>query len=137
MLLVYDITRPETFENLSQWLEEAEQYCSRGSRDVVKLLVGNKLDLEKMRAVSRDDAQSWARDHGMMYLEASAKDKTGVSAAFEELVCKILDQPEVHAESSVADGYGAAGGGGGGRGKVDVSGGGAGKEDEDGGFCCF
>lgn len=105
----------------------------------MKLLVGNKLDLESMRAVSRDEAQSWARDRGMMYLEASAKDKTGVEAAFEELVCKILERPENHGggeEGAGASEGGAARGGSGGGGKVDVGGGRDGGGGDAGGFCC-
>jgi GTPase SAR1 family protein len=41
---VYDVTRRETFENLNQWLQEVEVYSPGGGKDVVKLLVGNKID---------------------------------------------------------------------------------------------
>lgn len=44
-MTVYDVTRPETFEHLNEWLSEVEMYCPGGGREVVKLLVGNKVDL--------------------------------------------------------------------------------------------
>ena len=42
---VYDVTRPETLENLGHWLEEVKLYCRDGGKNVVKLLVGNKVDI--------------------------------------------------------------------------------------------
>lgn len=42
-LLVYDVTRKETFDSLSMWLQEVEQFSMGGGKDVVKLLVGNKV----------------------------------------------------------------------------------------------
>lgn len=91
VILVYDVTRPETFENLQQWLEEVMNYSPNGGTDVVKLLVGNKID--RKRAVPRETAESWARRKGMLFLETSAKDNIGVDAAFDEVVYKILDNP--------------------------------------------
>lgn len=41
---VYDVARRDTFENLDLWLQEVEVYSPAGGRDVVKLLVGNKID---------------------------------------------------------------------------------------------
>lgn len=91
VILVYDVARPETFENLQAWLSEVETYTPHGGTEVVKLLVGNKID--KPRAVPRDEAMAWARHKGMLFLETSAKDNVGVEAAFEEVVHKILDNP--------------------------------------------
>jgi GTPase SAR1 family protein len=42
---VYDVSRRETFDNLSQWLDEIEKFCPGGGKGTVKLLVGNKIDL--------------------------------------------------------------------------------------------
>lgn len=89
VILVYDVTRRETFENLQRWLEEVETYTP--ANDVVKLLVGNKIDLD--RQVRRAEAEDWARDKGMLFLESSAKDDVGVHQAFDEVVAKVLDNP--------------------------------------------
>jgi Ras-related protein Rab-18 len=83
--------KSDTFEALDQWLREMEVYCPGGGREVVKLLVGNKVDMNAV--VSREEAEDWARARGMLFLEASAKSNIGVSQAFEEVVEKILDNP--------------------------------------------
>ena len=58
-LLVYDVARKETFDSLSMWLQEVEQFSMGGGKEVVKLLVGNKVDQE--RVVQRNEADEWAR----------------------------------------------------------------------------
>ena len=63
IILVYDVSRKETFESLPMWLQEVEQFAMGGGREVVKLLVGNKID--KPRAVSRATAEDWARSKGV------------------------------------------------------------------------
>jgi Ras-related protein Rab-18 len=93
VVLVYDVTRPETFRRLSQWLAEIEAYSPAGGKSVVKLLVGNKTDLEADRAVSTAEGEAWARSKGMVFLESSAKSGDAVKSVFEELVAKVLESP--------------------------------------------
>jgi small GTP-binding protein len=57
-LLVYDITRRETFQHLSSWLEDARQHSSP---HMTIMLIGNKLDLEHKRAVTREEGEAFAR----------------------------------------------------------------------------
>jgi GTPase SAR1 family protein len=64
---------------------------------VIKLLVGNKIDLD--RQVERDRADAWARSHGMLFLEASAKTRLGIRQVFMEVVQKILDNPDALASA--------------------------------------
>ena len=52
IMLVYDVTRKHTLSQLQQWLEEVEQYCGSNSKEVVKLLVGNKKDMDADREIS-------------------------------------------------------------------------------------
>ena len=89
IVLAYDITRRETFEYLPQWLKEVDVYSPNGGKDVVKILVGNKIDLED-RVVTRKEGEAWARSKGMMYLECSAKTSVGISQVFDELAAKVL-----------------------------------------------
>ena len=86
IVLVYDVTRPETFQHLAQWLAEIEMYSPGGGKNVVKLLVGNKSDLEQDRAVSSREGEAWAREKGMLFLEGSAKNAENVKQVFEEVV---------------------------------------------------
>jgi Ras-related protein Rab-18 len=76
VVLVYDVTRTDSFENLQQWLKEVQMYSPGNGESVVKLLVGNKCDLE--RQVPFEEADAWARSQGMLFLEASAKTRLGI-----------------------------------------------------------
>jgi len=93
VVLVYDVTRRDSFENLEQWLKEVKMYSPNNGEGVVKLLVGNKVDLD--RKVGREEAEDWARSQGMLFLEASAKAKTGIRQCFMEVVNKIVEDPEL------------------------------------------
>lgn len=93
VIMVYDVTRPDSFNNLQHWLKEVKLYSPNNGEGVVKLLVGNKIDLE--RKVSRETAENWARSQGMLFLEASAKTKMGIRQCFMEVVQKIVEDPDL------------------------------------------
>jgi len=78
-LLVYDITRRESFNHLTRWLEEARQ---NGNPNMTIMLIGNKCDLEHRRAVSTKEGELFAQENGLIFLETSAKTAANVEAAF-------------------------------------------------------
>ena len=85
---MYDITRRETFENLSEvWMREVTMYST--VPDCVKLVVANKLDTESERQVTRAEGVAFARAHGCLFMEVSAKSRLGVQEAFAELVQRV------------------------------------------------
>ena len=86
-LLVYDVSRRDTFEHLSRWLEEARQ---NGNNNMVIMLIGNKCDLE-VREVSKEEGQKFAAKHGLIFLETSAKTAQNVEEAFLTTARKIYD----------------------------------------------
>lgn len=88
-LLVYDITRRETFEHILSWLEDAREHSNS---DMVIILVGNKCDLEHRREVPQDTAREFAHKHGLLFLETSAKNNTNVEEAFLETSKNIFDK---------------------------------------------
>ncbi|KAK0585493.1 hypothetical protein LWI29_029417 [Acer saccharum] len=90
IILVYDVTRRETFTNLSDvWAKEVEIYST--NQDCVKMYVGNKVDRESERAVSREEGIALAKEHGCMFLECSAKTGENVEQIFEQLALKIME----------------------------------------------
>eukprot|EP00461_Guttulinopsis_vulgaris_P004570 UN04572 len=78
-LLVYDVTRRETFEHLTKWLEEARQYASP---TMTIMLVGNKSDLSNHREVKYEEGQRFAQENGLIFIETSAKTAENVEKAF-------------------------------------------------------
>ncbi|CAI5790087.1 ras-related protein Rab-18-B-like [Podarcis lilfordi] len=91
IILVYDVTKRETFAGLECWLQELDVFTKKS---VVKMLVGNKID-ETDREVDRKEGLQFAQKHSMLFIETSAKMKDGVETAFEEVVIKILQTPEL------------------------------------------
>ncbi|KAH7662974.1 Small GTPase superfamily ARF/SAR type protein [Dioscorea alata] len=88
IILVYDVTRRETFTNLSdEWAKEIELYST--NQDCVKVLVGNKVDQEADRMVSREEGIALAQEYGCLFLECSAKTRENVEKCFEELALKV------------------------------------------------
>ncbi|XP_067225072.1 ras-related protein Rab-18a isoform X2 [Chanodichthys erythropterus] len=77
VILVYDVTRRETFAKLDNWLNELDTYCTRN--DLVKMLVGNKIDKED-RELERDEGLKFARKHSMLFI---------VSQLFWNQVCSF------------------------------------------------
>ncbi|TSR27762.1 Ras-related protein Rab-12 [Bagarius yarrelli] len=90
IVVVYDITKQETFEDLPKWMKMIDKYASE---DAELLLVGNKLDCEADRVIPRQQAERFAsRISGMRFCEASAKDNFNVDEIFLKLVNDILSK---------------------------------------------
>jgi Ras-related protein Rab-18 len=85
---VYDVTNKESFQNIKHWLNEVELYSTND--DVIKMLNDSTA-----RQVSRSEGASFARQNGMLFIEASAKTQIGVKDAFNELCSKVLDRPSL------------------------------------------
>ncbi|XP_057797550.1 ras-related protein RABA1f-like [Salvia miltiorrhiza] len=85
-LLVYDVTRNVTFENVDRWLKEL-----RGHTDsnIVVMLVGNKADLRHLRAISTEKAKAFAEKEHTFFMETSALEALNVESAFTEVLTNI------------------------------------------------
>ena len=82
-LLVFDITKYATFKNIEKWLSELRDHAEP---HIVAMLVGNKSDLVAHRAVSQQEVDAFARNHGLSYIETSALDASNVEEAFKRNV---------------------------------------------------
>mmetsp|Transcript_9973 Transcript_9973/g.28038 ORF Transcript_9973/g.28038 Transcript_9973/m.28038 type:complete len:228 (-) Transcript_9973:88-771(-) len=89
ILLVYDITKMESLEALQDWLDQVENHAPA---NCLKLMVGNKCDLDEEREVSHDDALEFAKERGLCLFETSAKEATKVNEAFLKLAEDILER---------------------------------------------
>ncbi|KAK8662248.1 hypothetical protein V6N13_091834 [Hibiscus sabdariffa] len=92
IILVYDGTRRETFTNLSEiWAKEVELYST--NPECIKILVGNKVDRDGERAVTREEGMALAQQRKCLFLECSAKTRANVHQCFKDLILKILEIP--------------------------------------------
>lgn len=66
-LAVYDVSSRESFQHLETWLNELDTYATK--KDLVKMLVGNKID-KSTREVTRADGMQFARRNSMLFIEA-------------------------------------------------------------------
>ncbi|MCD7450973.1 Ras- protein RABA1d [Datura stramonium] len=85
-LLVYDVTRHSTFENVERWLKELRDHTDP---NIVVMLVGNKSDLRHLVAVSTEDGKSFAEKESLYFMETSALEATNVDSAFAEVLTQI------------------------------------------------
>ncbi|CAJ0843697.1 7557_t:CDS:2 [Entrophospora sp. SA101] len=87
IIFVYDVSIRETFDQLDNWFNELNTYCS--NKNIAKIIIGNKIDKGTERAISRKEGEAYARKLQTLYTECSAKTKYGVEEAFAELVRKF------------------------------------------------
>jgi len=89
IIVVYDVTDQESFNNVKQWLQEIDRYASE---NVNKLLVGNKCDLTTKKVVDFTTAKEYADQLGVPFLETSAKNATNVEQAFMTMAAEIKNR---------------------------------------------
>ncbi|KAH8507740.1 hypothetical protein H0E87_010046 [Populus deltoides] len=87
-MLVYDITKRQTFDHIPRWLEELR---SHANKNIVIILIGNKSDLEDQRAVPTEDVNEFAQKEGLFFLETSALQATNVESAFMTVLTEIFN----------------------------------------------
>jgi Ras-related protein Rab-11A len=85
-LIVYDISRRGTFENVGRWLEELKVHSDSS---VVVMLVGNKSDLAHVREVTVEEGTALAEQHSMSFIETSALESVNVINAFQTVLREI------------------------------------------------
>eukprot|EP00960_Hanusia_phi_P041574 755060-Hanusia_phi.AAC.6 len=86
IIVVYDVTDQESFNNVKQWMNEIDRYAND---KVNKMLVGNKCDLTAKKVVDYNTAKEFADQLGIPFLETSAKDSTNVEQAFITMAAEI------------------------------------------------
>jgi small GTP-binding protein len=92
VVLVYDITDRQSFDDLSFWLNDVHALCDPNAAIT---MVGNKLDLASQRAVTTADAQVFATNHQLTYIETSARGGDNVTEAFHRAAKAVFDRAEM------------------------------------------
>lgn len=85
-MLVYDITKRQSFFNIEKWLKEVK---ANSDAHCIIILIGNKCDLEIMRKVTINEGKELAQKNGLFFMETSAKDNINVEQAFLQLIEEI------------------------------------------------
>ena len=99
VIVTFDVTNQTSFNNVKNWLESIYQHADP---NIVKALVGNKIDLEEQLAVSYEDAKRLADQNKMPYFETSAKLNKNV----DELIDHMMEQVYQKMFSAAAVGEG-------------------------------
>ena len=88
IILIYDVTNIKSFENIKKWINEIKEEISE---DVIIVLIGNKIDNEGERKISKEQGEKLANDYNVSFFETSAKTGQGINESVFYLVQKIVD----------------------------------------------
>ncbi|KAH7209902.1 small GTPase superfamily [Fusarium oxysporum] len=88
VMLVYDITRRQSFENAARWLDEVRKH---GEPGIVIMLMGNKADLERRRSVTTEEGKRFAKLNKLLFIETSACENSQVELAFQTILKGTAD----------------------------------------------
>ena len=89
ILICCDMTNKESFNNLSNWIEEVSKYIDQG---VDKMVLMNKCDLSSERKVDSNDVSKFEKEKGIKVMEVSAKTGQGIDKAFEYIIEKLINK---------------------------------------------
>ena len=89
ILIVFDITEKDSFDHVKNWVADIDKFAKQG---VLRILVGNKCDLEKQRNVSKEEANELAEKLGIKYIETSAKDTINIETLFVDTAKYLLSK---------------------------------------------
>ncbi|CAD8097094.1 unnamed protein product [Paramecium sonneborni] len=91
IIIVYDITDRESFDSVKMWMSEIDKYAQD---DVIRMLIGNKCDMEDKRTVSYEEGETLAKQLKLQFLETSAKQSTNIEESFLTIGKNILEKSQ-------------------------------------------
>ena len=100
VVLAYDVTNSVSFDNLKFWINSIKTNLFDKNIFIPIIIIGNKIDLEDMRDISKDIANKFAKENNFKYFETSAKTGEGVDEAFRDLVNQILANSDKNEEAA-------------------------------------
>ena len=106
VLLTFDLTSNESFDNLKEWINSIKKNMESQNIYIPLVIIGNKLDMEELREIKKEDAEKFANENNYKYFETSAKTGEGIDNSIRELIILVLknkgqidDQKEARANS--------------------------------------
>ena len=88
VIIVFDVTSHDSFDNVKGWINSIKS--NLGEKIIPIIIVGNKIDMENMREISKEDGKKIASENDFKYFETSAKTGIGVDEAIKEIVNQII-----------------------------------------------
>ena len=101
VVIAYDVTNSESFDNLKFWISSIKTNLFEKNIFIPIIIIGNKIDLEDMRDISKDVASAFAKENNFKYFETSAKTGEGVDEAFRDLVNQVLANLDKNEEGTI------------------------------------
>ncbi len=89
IIILYDITDQSTFDHVKNWMVDIDKF---GKQGVLRVIVGNKKDLEDKRQVSEESAKTFADKNGIKFMEISAKNNINIEQLFLDIVKCLLEK---------------------------------------------
>ena len=89
IIILYDITEKASFDHIKNWMIEIDKF---GKQGVLKVIAGNKTDLEDNRTVNKEDAEHLAEKYGVKLWEISAKNNTNIEEMFLDTIKTLLEK---------------------------------------------
>ena len=90
VLLIYDVCNRKSFERIGFWLNELKE--NNKIDELYAILVGNKIDLEQRRVISKEEGEKYAEENNIKYLEVSAKTGEGILDLFNDITKGTMDK---------------------------------------------
>ena len=100
VLLIYDISNRDSFNRISFWLKELKE--NNRINELFICLVGNKIDLEQNRVISKEEGEKYAKENNISFIEVSAKSGEGIKDLFNKVIKGAMDK--VFVETNVGEG---------------------------------
>jgi len=86
IMLIYDITNQSSFVNIKNWIIQIKEHLGD---EACITLIGNKIDLESRRKISREEGQKFAKDYNLNFFETSSKEDINIKETFENLTIEM------------------------------------------------
>ena len=103
LILIYDITDGDSIDRLSIWVENIKNWSGESTIKIPVFLVGNKIDLDFKRKVTREEGYKFATDHGFLFSECSALNGENINYIFNKLVLTLLENNPKYEEKFLTE----------------------------------